>query len=123
MAEFIRIAGEDVLAAVAKLYRDEIGGHGAPEAWFITDASRSYPDLRKIANPAQLRRACAHRALQIALGREHQRASATSFSELRDWHEQQYLDALGSLSLALKPGSGDNADEDKSASVVRQARV
>ena len=123
LAEFIRIAGEDVLAAVAKMYRDQIGGHGAAEAWFITDATRSCPDLRKIANPAQLRRACAHRALQIALGREHQRASNTMFSELRDYHEQQYLDALGSVVLAIKSGSGDNASTERAASTVRMSRA
>lgn len=123
LAEYIRVAGEDVLAAVSKIFREQIGGHGSPEAWFITDASRQYPDLRRIANPDQLRRACAHRALQHALGREHQRAGDTAFSSLRDYHEQQYMDALSSLGLAIKSGSGDNAEEDKSASVLRQGRA
>lgn len=123
LAEYIRIAGEDVLAAVAKIYRDQLGGHGAAEAWFITDATRSYPDLRRIANPDQLRRACAHRALQVALGREHQRATDTMFSTLRDYHEQQYLQALASLSLAFKSGSGDNAEENKGPLTIRLERV
>lgn len=123
MAEYIRVAGEDVLAAVAKIFRDQIGGHGAPEAWWITDATRSYPDLRMIANPDQLRRACAHRALQHALGREHQRAGDTAFSALRDYHEEHYMAAIASLHLALKAGSGDNASDDDTATSVRMARV
>ncbi|TFG89000.1 MAG: hypothetical protein E4H18_01075, partial [Hyphomicrobiales bacterium] len=72
MAEFIRIAGEDVLGRVATMLPNALGGYGATEAWFINDASRGCPDLRRIANPAQLRQACAYRALEIGIGRDHQ---------------------------------------------------
>ena len=122
-AEFIRIAGEEVLSAVSRIFRDALGGYGSPEAWFITDASRSYPDLRRIANPAQLRIAAAHKALEVALGRSHQRANATMYSELRDYHAMKYEAAMASLLLALKPGSGDNAEDSISAATVRLARV
>jgi len=123
MAEFIRFAGEDVLGAVAKMFKDELGGHGSAEAWFITDASRNYPDLRRIANPGQLRIGCAHRALAIALGREHQRASETAYSELRDYHNAEYQRALTSLVLAVKSGSGDNAAARGATSSHRPARA
>ncbi len=123
MAEFIRFAGEDVLGAVARIFKDELGGHGAGEAWFIADASRHYPDLRCIANPGQLRIACAHRALAIALGREHQRASETAYSELRDHHNAEYERALASLVLAFKSGSGDTAGRGGATSSYRAARA
>jgi len=50
-AEFIRLAGEDVLAKVAAMFRDRLGGQSA-QAWFLADANRDLPDLRRIANPA-----------------------------------------------------------------------
>jgi len=123
MGEFIRVAGDDVIGRVAKMFEDNLGGHGSPEAWFITDASRSYPDLRRIANPTQLRLACAYRALEIALGREHQRADDTAFSELRDHFGQHYEATMSSLALAFKSGSGDNAVESGNVTAVRLARA
>ena len=122
-AEFIRIAQEDVLAAVMQRYKDEMGGHGSGEGWFIQDADRAYPDLRRIANPGQLRLACAHRAIAIAVGRSHQRADATMYSELRDDHNERFAEALVALVVAFKAGSSPNAEASANASVIRQARV
>jgi hypothetical protein len=123
MAEYIRVAGEDVLGRVAKMFSDEMGGHGSPEAWFITDAQRSYPDLRRIANPDQLRLATSHRALAVCLGRSHQRADETMYSELRDYHGEQFEQVMSSLALAFKSGSGDNASESGNTVAVRLSRV
>ncbi len=109
MAEFIRIAGEDVLAGVAKLFADALGGHVTAAAWYITDATRSVPDLRRIANPAQLRLACAYRALEIALGRSHHRAEDTVYSVLRDRFAAEHAHALASLTLGVTDGEGTTA--------------
>jgi len=122
-AEFIRAAGEECVGRVMTLYRDQLGGHGDSEAWYITDASRVYPDLRRIANPRQLRHACAHLALSNALLRHHQRASDTMYSDLADRHRALYEDLMSSLVLAVKSGSGDNAEASKGVTVIRQSRV
>jgi hypothetical protein len=121
-AEFIRLAGEDLLAKVAAILRDRLGGHGAAEAWFIQDASRSVPDLRRIANPGQLRAACAHRALEIAIGRSHKAGCETMYSHLRDYHHQEYERAVGGLLLAVRTGAG-GASEAGSAATIRQSRA
>lgn len=122
-AEFIRVAQDDVIGKVAARYQDELSGYGAREAWWITDAGRSYPDLRRIANPAQLRLACAHRALAIAIGRSHQRAENTMYSELRDHHNAQYEAAMQALVLTTKSGDADNASDQGRASVIQVSRV
>jgi hypothetical protein len=121
-AEFIRLAGEDVLARVSAMYRDALGGAAAAEAWFLADASRQVPDLRRVANPAQLRLAAAHRALQIALGRSHRSGSDTMYSRLRDYHAAEYDRALASLVLAMRPAAGGAASTGSSG-VVRQVRL
>jgi len=123
MAESVRVAGDDVLGKVSAIFRENFDGHGAIEAWFITDADRAYPDLRRIANPGQLRTACAYHALEIALGRSHQRGKETMYSSLRDYFQQQYERAMGSLSLAFKVGSGDNAHAASFATVARMDRA
>ena len=121
-AEFIRLAGEDLLAKVAAMFRDRLGGHGAAEAWFLHDAARSVPDLRRIANPAQLRAACAHRALAIAIGRSHRMGADTMYSRLRDYHQSEHERALASLVLAVRPSDAD-AEANCRAGAVRQSRV
>jgi len=121
-AEFIRLAGEDVLGKVLALFQDRLGGYAAAEAWFIADASRILPDLRRIANPAQLRGACAHRALEIAHGRSHRMGSETMYSRLRDYHRAEYERATATLVLAIRPASGGARDR-AAAGSVRQSRV
>ena len=122
-AEFIRVAGEEILGLLTQRFREQLGGHGAKEAWFITDAERLLPDLRRIANPDQVRLACAHRALAIAIGRSHQLADPTMFSELQNRHNAECESAMASLVLAIKAGSGDDASESKSPTSVSQSRV
>jgi hypothetical protein len=121
-AEYVRLAGDDVLARVTAMFRDRLGGHAAPEAWFITDVSRIFPDLRRIANPAQLRLACAHRALEIALGRSHKMGTETMYSRLRDYHRSEHDRAMASLVLAIRLGEGA-ATAAAPAGAVRQSRV
>ena len=123
MADYVRVAGEDVLGQVATMFRRSLGGHGSPEAWFIDDATRVWPDLRRLANPGQLRSACAYHALEIALGRSHQRGSETMYSSLRDYFQQQYDRAMGSLSLAFKTGGGADAHDATTANVARMERA
>jgi hypothetical protein len=120
--EFIRLAGEDVLAKAAAMFRDRLGGYGAAEAWFIADASRSLPDLRRIANPAQLRTACAHRALEIAIGRSHKMGADSMYSRLRDYHRAEYDRATASLVLAVRAGKGGASSHGR-AGAMRQSRV
>ncbi len=121
-AEFIRLACQDVLARTAAMFRDTLGGHASAAAWFIADAGRSLPDLRRIANPAQLRVAAAHRALEIALGRCHRSGAETMYSRLRDYHHGEWERAMASLVLAVRGGEGDVAAS-PSGSAVRQVRV
>lgn len=122
-AEFIRIASEDVMAKVMAIYADKLGGYGAAEAWYITDADRSYPDLRCISNPAQLRLACTYRALAIALRRSHDRTGGTMYSEKGDKFQAEYETAMMALVMAFKGGDASDAIESQSPVVVRQVRV
>jgi hypothetical protein len=119
-AEFIRLAGEDVLARVSAMFRDRLGGQAA-QAWFLPDANRDLPDLRRIANPAQLRLACAHRALEIALGRSHRTGGESMYSRLRDYHRSEFDRAMGSLVLAIRPAGGGRTTA--ASGSVRQQRV
>ncbi len=120
-AEFIRLAGEDVLAKVSAMFRDRLGGRAA-QAWFLPDANRDLPDLRRIANPAQLRLACAHRALEIALGRSHRTGAESMYSRLRDYHRGEFDRAMASLVLAFRPAGGDVFGS-AAVGAVRQKRV
>ncbi len=120
-SEFIRLAGEDVLAKVSAMFRDRFGGRAA-QAWFLADADRDLPDLRRIANPAQLRLACAHRALEIALGRSHRTGGESMYSRLRDYHRAEFDRAMASLVLAFRPPGGGPAQAAASGS-VRPQRV
>ncbi len=123
LADYIRIAGEDVLSKVAGMFRRQLGGGGSAEAWFITDAARAWPDLRRVANPGQLRMGCAYHALEIALGRSHQRGAESMYSSLRDYFQRQYDRAMGSVSLAFKTGGGADAQYAGSANIVRMDRA
>ena len=122
-AEFIRMAGDDIIGKLLARYQNELGGYGAQEGWFIIDADRAYPDLRRIANPAQLRMACAHRALAFALGSSHQRAEPTMYSSERDYHNAEFASAMQSLVLTTKAGDGDDASDEGRASVLHLSRV
>ena len=119
--EFIRLAGEDVLAKVSAIFRDRLGGQAAG-AWFLADAGRDLPDLRRIANPAQLRLACAHRALEIALGRSHRTGGESMYSRLRDYHRAEFDRAMASLVLAFRPAGG-GPTQAAASGALRQQRV
>jgi hypothetical protein len=101
-AEFIRLATVDVLAKVSAMFRDRLGSSMVTE-WFLAD---DLPDLRRIANPAQLRLACAHRALEIALGRSHRTGVESMYSRLRDYHRAEFDRAMASLVLIFRPFGG-----------------
>ena len=66
--------------------------------------------------------ACAYHALEIALGRSHQRGQNTMYSNLRDYFQQQYDRAMASLSLAFKTGGAD-ARNGSAAAVIRMDRA
>ena len=118
-AQFIRLASEDIRNQVATIFRDQLGGRGAAEAWFIRDGSRAVPDLRRIANPAQLRSACAHRALAIAIGRSHKMGGDTMYSRLRDYHESECKRAMASLVLTIEPGDGLSLSQQRRIALQR----
>jgi len=120
-AEFIRLATEDVLARVSSVFRDRLGGK-ADQAWFRVDGARELPDLRRIANPAQLRLACAHRSLEIALGRSHRTGAESMYSRLRDYHRGEFDRAMASLVLSVASGDGGPALA-ATGGAVRQERV
>jgi len=120
-AEFIRLACEDVLARVSAVFRDRLGGR-ADRAWFLADGPRDLPNLRRIANPAQLRLACAHRALEIALGRSHRTGGESMYSRLRDYHRGEFDRAMTSLVLSVTGGEDGPATAARGPA-VRQQRV
>jgi len=122
-AEFIRVAGDDVMGKVLAMFKDRLGGHGSKEAWYIADAQRTYPDLRRIANPAQLRLACTFRALSFMVGRSHERANDTMYSDQRDYFNAEFERAMNALVLAVKGGNDDDAGDSTSASIQHMSRA
>ena len=84
-AELIRLASEGVLNRVSVMWDGKV-------------------DPERIANPAQLRVACAHRALAIGIARTHKVGEDTMYKRLRDYHAAEYERALASLVLAVRPG-------------------
>lgn len=117
MAEFCADATKAVLLRVAGLYAEELGGAGAPTSRYRTGATRLLPDYRKIANPDQLKEVATHRALYIALGREHQLARDTMYSDLRDYHENKFEELMAGLQLALNSDPDDSEDADVSPKI------
>ncbi len=103
LAAFIRQAGDDCLRQVGRRFREALGGPGA--AWFITTGDRRDPDLRRLRNGDQLRLACACRALELALGRDHAAAGDTAYSTLRDHFARRYGEAIAAVELATPDGA------------------
>ncbi|MFW6145735.1 MAG: hypothetical protein ACOC7R_00210 [Planctomycetota bacterium] len=102
LAAVIRQAGDDCLRRIGRLFRDALDG---PEpAWFIDDR-RLGVDLRRLRNPDQLRLACACRALELALGRDHAAAGDTAYSTLRDHFARRYAEAIAAVDLATPDGA------------------
>ena len=98
LATHHNLAMFEIINYLSTRYRHEFSGHGKSPWW--QDGDKSYPDLRRILNPAQLRKASAHYALFTALEKSaFDKDSA--YWELMDRHEQRYKEALAGLQLAL----------------------
>jgi len=125
LADYCAEATKEVLLLVSQIYADEIGGHGAPEGRFRTDAVRDYPDYRRIANPDQLQRAAKHWALMLALGRSHDMADNTAYSALAEHHDNKRQEAISGWNIAFNttPDEDDDADNRKGSMVRRVTRV
>lgn len=113
MAACLAAATKKTLLLVSQLFRDQMGGFGAPENRYRTLAGRDYPDYRTLANPDQLQDACVHWALMLALGRSHQRSHETMYSELRDYHDRKRREAIDSWNIALNTDPDNDADADE----------
>jgi len=60
-------------------------------------------DLRRVANPDQLRTACAHWVLVFALGRKTNAEHDTMHRRLHEYHEAEYRRAMASVVLKVNP--------------------
>ena len=125
MADHIAAATQRVLLLVSQMYKQEVGGFGAPESRYRTVATRSYPDYRCLANVDQLRDTCLHWALMLAFGACHQLSQETMYSELRNFHDDKRREAIAGWNLTFNsvPDSSDDADEAKGASMRRVSRI
>ena len=97
----------EIINYLSTRYQHEFSGNGKSPWWQSGD--KSYPDLRRILNPAQLRKASAHYALYSALVKSAFDAD-NAYWELRDWHKAEYENTIASLQLALDidaDGDGD----------------
>lgn len=125
MATYLAAATKKTLLLASQLFRDQMGGYGAPENRYKTLAGRDYPDYRALANPDQLQDACVHWALMLALGRSHERSRETMYSQLRDHHDQKRREAIDSWNIAFNtdPDDDEDADEAKNPSAVSITRL
>lgn len=125
LADFCAIATRQVLLLASQLYADRLGGANAPEHRNLARAERACPDFRRLANPDQLKEAAVHWALMLALGRSHERAEATVFSELRDYHDRRRQEAIGAWNLSFNadPDVDSDAEQAGSARAVRVTRL
>jgi hypothetical protein len=125
MAEYCIAATQKVLLQVSQVFREELGGYGAPEHRYRTGATRDHPRYDRLGNPDQLKEAAVHWALQLAFGRSHEMASETMYSELRDYHDRKCGEAIASWNLAINtdPDTDDDIDTAKSGGMVRIERV
>lgn len=125
MANYCAAATQKVLLLASQMFKEELGGFGAPEHPYHTVASRSYPDYRRIAAPDQLKDAAVHWALMLAFGACHERAASTMYSENREYHDKMREQAIGAWSLSFNtdPDSDEDADTAKSGGMTRIERV
>jgi len=116
LARFCAAATRKTLLLAGQQFAAELGGFGAPEHRSRLSAGRTVPDYRRLANPDQLKEAAVHWALMLAFGSCHERAGATMYSQLRDYHDQKRKDAIGAWSLALvgDPDNGGQANQHRS---------
>jgi len=113
MAVYLAAATKKTLLLASQLFRDQMGGCGAPENRYRTAASRDCPDYRVLANPDQLQDACVHWALTLAFGRSHERAGQSMYSELRNYHDEKRREAIDSWNIAFNTDPDDNQDADE----------
>jgi hypothetical protein len=123
MAAFCAEATRRVLLLAAQLFRERLGGCGAPEHRYHRRASRAWPDYRRLANPDQLRPAAVHWALMLAFRRSHDMAEETMYSQRADHHDRKRSEAIESWNLAFDTDADGRADQGGSAAVRRVTRV
>lgn len=118
MADFCIAATKKVLLLVSQQFAEQLGGFGVPEHRNIfPNADRSLPDYRAIVNPDQLQEATVHWALVLAFGRNHERASDTMYSELRDFHDKARAEAISEWNLTFSSDPSGDADADSAKGV------
>lgn len=91
-----RQATADVMARLATIFRETMGGAAERKGWFLPDGA---PDLNRVVNPDQLRMAAAHRTLMIALNRHAGPTGITMYERLRDYHAAEYGRAMAFVVL------------------------
>ena len=111
---------------VSQLFREQLGGFGASEHRNIASADRCLPDLRRIAQPRQLRAAAVHCALGMIFWSGHEMGDQeTMYSDLGRRHEKLYDQAVGNWNLAINrdPDTDGEADLSRSAAAVDVERT
>jgi len=126
-ADYCAAATKHVLLKVSHLFKDELGGYGAPEMRYAESATRKYPDYRVIASPEQLQEAALYWAMsRIFAALDEAKASAGSmYGSKADRYQEMYTDAVSSWSLAfnLDPDDDEDADTSGGPSAVTMQRV
>lgn len=125
MAEFCALATEECLHRVSQKFPDLFGGVGVGEHRHNLTASRLVPDMRRLANPVELRIAAIHKALAIAFRTSHDRADETAFSDLGDYHLNLYDQEMAGIHLTIDvdPDSDTDADYIASGGIASIDRV
>lgn len=117
MARWCAAATEKCLLTISQMFKERLGGFGAPEHRHQTGADRDSPRYSRLAEPAQLRDAASHWALMLAHAACYGQARSTVDSEARDYHERMKNEAVAAWNLTFNttPDADTDADESKSA--------
>ncbi len=120
LAESHNLAMFEIIDKMSARFSHELGGYGKSPWW--QSGSKRYPDLRRILNPAQLRKAAAHYALYEAL-------MASTYDEnsaywnLMELHKREYQEAMSSIQIALDADTDGDGDKHTAIGVTRWQRA
>jgi len=125
MAIYCAAATRRTLLRVSQMYTEQLGGFGAPEDRRFDDATRSYPDFRRLISPDQLKETAVYWALELAMGSKHERHEDTMYSELRDYYAEKRAESMSAWNLTFNtnPSTDSDADTSKGIAMVQPTRL
>ena len=120
LAAYHNLAAFEIIDRLTTRMGHELGGHGKSPWWQA--GSKQYPDLRRILNPEQLRKASIFYALYAALSGSSLHQDST-YMELRDHFKSEFNEAINAVQLAIDSNADGDGDVIGSLGSVRWERA